>query len=124
MHLGELAATSADKAAYVIAETGVTTTFKQLDDLSMRASHLFRQLGLNRGDHVAILLENHPALLQICFRGAAIWPLFLRLFPTDYRTKRSKYIVNDCQAKVFITSKSQQNLVGKLNRGSLPQLYG
>ena len=65
MHLGELADTNADKAAYVIAETGITTTFKQLDDLSMQAAQLFRHLGLNRGDHVAILLENHPALLQV-----------------------------------------------------------
>ena len=40
MHLGELAATSADKAAYVIAESGVTTTFRQLNDLSMQAARV------------------------------------------------------------------------------------
>ncbi len=114
MHLGELAATSADKAAYVIAETGVTTTFKQLDDLSMQASQLFRQLGLNRGDHVAILLENHPALLQICF-AAQRSGLYFTAISYRLQDEEVEYIVSDCQAKVFITSKSQQNLVGKLN---------
>ena len=114
MHLGELAATNADKAAYVIAETGVTTTFKQLDDLSMQASQLFRQLGLNRGDHVAILLENHPALLQICF-AAQRSGLYFTAISYRLQDEEVEYIVSDCQAKVFITSKSQQNLVEKLN---------
>ena len=114
MHLGELAATSADKAAYVIAETGVTTTFKQLDDLSMQASQLFRQLGLNRGDHVAILLENHPALLQICF-AAQRSGLYFTAISYRLQDEEVEYIVSDCQAKVFITSKSQQNVVEKLN---------
>ena len=114
MHLGELAATSADKAAYVIAETGVTTTFKQLDDLSMQASQLFRQLGLNRGDHVAILLENHPALLQVCF-AAQRSGLYFTAISYRLQDEEVEYIVSDCQAKVFITSKSQQNLVEKLN---------
>ena len=114
MHLGELAATNADKAAYVIAETGVTTTFKQLDDLSMQASQLFRQLGLNRGDHVAILLENHPALLQVCF-AAQRSGLYFTAISYRLQDEEVEYIVSDCQAKVFITSKSQQNLVEKLN---------
>ena len=114
MHLGELAATSADKAAYVIAETGVTTTFKQLDDLSMQASQLFRQLGLNRGDHVAILLENHPALLQICF-AAQRSGLYFTAISYRLQDEEVEYIVSDCQAKVFITSKSQQNVVEKLD---------
>ncbi|MBT5199045.1 MAG: AMP-binding protein, partial [Gammaproteobacteria bacterium] len=114
MHLGELAATSANKAAYVIAETGVTTTFAQLDDLSMQASQLFRQLGLNRGDHVAILLENHPALLQICFAAQRSGLYFTAI---SYRLQEEEvdYIVSDCQAKAFITSKSQQHLVEKLS---------
>ena len=114
MHLGELAATSADKAAYVIAESGVTTTFKQLDDLSMQASQLFRQLGLNRGDHVAILLENHPALLQICF-AAQRSGLYFTAISYRLQDEEVEYIVSDCQAKVFITSKSQQNVVEKLD---------
>ena len=117
MHLGELADTHADKAAYVIAETGETTTFKQLDDLSMQASQLFRQLGLNRGDHVAILLENHPALLQVCFAAQRSGLYFTAI---SYRLQNEEvdYIVTDCQAKVFITSKSQQHLVEKLNLDS------
>ena len=114
MHLGELAAKSPDKAAYVIAESGATTTFKQLDDYSMQASQLFRKLGLNRGDHIAILLENHPAMLQICF-AAVRSGLYFTAISYRLQEEEVEYIVSDCQAKVFITSRSQQSVVEKLD---------
>ncbi|MGV0034045.1 MAG: AMP-binding protein [Candidatus Azotimanducaceae bacterium WSBS_2022_MAG_OTU7] len=114
MHLGELAAKCPDKAAYVIAETGVITTFKQLDDLSMQASQLFRKLGLNRGDHIAILLENHQALLPICF-AAQRSGLYFTTISYRLQEEEVEYIVSDCQAKVFITSRSQQSVVEKLD---------
>ena len=66
MHPGEIANQNPDKPAYIIAETGQTFTFRELEDGSNQIAHLFRSLGLNRGDHVAILLENHPLFLQIC----------------------------------------------------------
>ena len=66
MHPGKIASQWPTKAAYIIAESGHVVTFKELDDTSMQASQLFRHLGLKRGDHIAILMENHPAMLQIC----------------------------------------------------------
>jgi len=47
-----------DKIAYMMAETGRGITYRELDDRANQGAQLFRALGVNRGDHVAMLLEN------------------------------------------------------------------
>ncbi|MBT5204296.1 MAG: AMP-binding protein, partial [Gammaproteobacteria bacterium] len=66
MHLATLAEQQPDKAAYIMAATDQVFTFKDLEEGSNQLAHLFRAAGLKRGDHIAILLENHPLFLQIC----------------------------------------------------------
>ena len=114
MHPGELAAQNPDKPAYIIAETGQVVTWKEMDDASMRMSQLFRKLGLQRGDHIAFMLENHPAFLQLTLAAQRSGLYFTAI---SYRLQEEEvdYIVSDCMAKVFITSKSQQSVVEKLN---------
>ena len=124
MHPGDLAAKWPDKPAYIIAETGETVTFKQYNDLSMQASQLFRQLGLKRGDHIALLLENHSAFLPICL-AAQRSGLYFTAISYRLQEEEVEYIINDCQAKVFITSISRRDVVEKL-QGKLardPKLY-
>jgi acyl-CoA synthetase (AMP-forming)/AMP-acid ligase II len=122
MHPGAIAAASPDKPAYIIAETGETVTFKQLNELSNQAAHLFRSLGLKRGDHIAFMLENHAALLQICLAAQRAGLYFTAI---SYRLQEEEvqYIVDDCQAKVFITSASRQGVVDKLNLAHLDKAY-
>ncbi len=114
MHPGELAVKNPEKPAYIIAETGQVVTFKDLDDASMQVSQLFRKLGLERGDHVAFMLENHRALLEIAL-GAQRAGLYFT--PISYRLQEDEvdYIVSDCMAKVFITSKAQQTVAERMN---------
>ena len=122
MHPGELAEKFPDKPAVIIAETGETITYREMNDASMRASRLFRSLGLKRGDHVAILLENHPQMLTICLAALRSGLYFTTI---SYRLQEAEveYIVTDCQAKVFITSKSRQGVVEKLDLGHLEKAY-
>ena len=49
-----------DKPAIIVAETGETRTYRQLDEASNQAAHLFRQHGLGHDDVVAFMLENTP----------------------------------------------------------------
>ena len=114
MHPGDLSAAHPDKPAYIIAETGQIITFKQLDDVSMQISQLFRKLGLKRGDHIAFMLENHPALLQITL-GAQRSGLYFTAISYRLQEDEVDYIVSDCEAKVFITSKAQQAVAEKMN---------
>ena len=118
MHPGELARNTPDKPAYIIAETGQTVTFKALDDVTMQASRLFRKLGLQRGDHIALMMENHPAMLQICI---AAYRSGLYFTPISYRLQEEEvqYIVEDCMAKVFVTTIGQRTVVEKMNLGDV-----
>lgn len=120
MHLTQLAAERPDKAAYIMAATGQTFSYLDLEQGSNRLAHLFRSLGLNRGDHIAILLENHPLFLQICVAAQRSGLYFTAI---SYRLQRDEvaYIVNDCGAKVFITSRDRQSVVEAL-LADLPHL--
>ncbi|MCH7743610.1 MAG: AMP-binding protein [Proteobacteria bacterium] len=113
MHPGTIADNHPDKAAYIMAETGQVCTYRQLEDGSNQGAQLFRHLGLKRGDHIAILLENHPLFLQICI-AALRCGLYYTAISYRLQEEEVQYIVTDCGARVFITSKNQQSMVEKL----------
>jgi len=120
MHPGTIADNNPDKPAYIIAETGETVTFRQLEDGSNQMAQLFRSLGLSRGDHIAILLENHLLFLQICV-AAQRSGLYFTAISYRLQEEEVEYIVNDCGARVFITSKDRQSVVEKLV-GKMPDI--
>jgi acyl-CoA synthetase (AMP-forming)/AMP-acid ligase II len=120
MHPADLAQKNPDKAAYIMSDSGHIVTYKTINENSNQGAHLFRKLGLQRGDHIAILLENHPSFIQICLAALRSGIYFTAI---SYRLQDSEveYIVNDCQARVFITSKDQQAVVEKLT-GKMPKV--
>ena len=61
------ARTHPDKIAYQMAGTGKAITYRELDELSNQGAHLFRALGLKAGDHIALLMENRLAFMEICW---------------------------------------------------------
>ena len=67
MHPSIHAKTQPDKAAYIMAATGETVTYRQLDEQSNRIAQLFRSQGLRPGDHIALFLENNPRFFEICW---------------------------------------------------------
>lgn len=103
MYPGIYAAKTPDRPAYIMAQTGRAISYAELEARSNQGAHLFRSLGMKRGDHIAICLENHPEFLTICwaaFRsGLYFTAISYRLLPEEV-----EYIVNDCEAKVLITS--------------------
>ena len=103
MYPGKYARLTPNRAAYVMAGSGLVVTYTDLEHGSNQAAHLFRALGLERGDHIAICLENHPAFLQICW-GAFRAGLYFTAISYRLQAAEVEYIVNDCGAKVVVTS--------------------
>ena len=103
MHPSIHAQTQPNKAAYIMAATGETVTYRQLDDQSNRVAQLFRSLGLKPGDNIAIFLENNPRYFEICW-GAQRSGLIYTAISSRLTAAEVEYIVNDCGAKLFITS--------------------
>ena len=95
-----------EQAAIIMANTGTTISYRELEASSNRGAHLFRKLGLKRGDHIALLMENHPAFFEICWAaqraGLYYTPISYYLKPDEM-----EYIINNCEAKVFIASYKQ-----------------
>ena len=102
MSPAEIAATHPNKPAYIMAETGATVTFAELEATANQGAQLFRSLGLQRGDHIAILLENHPRFFQICWAAQRAGIYYTAI---SWRLQQAEvdYIVNNCEARVFIT---------------------
>jgi long-chain acyl-CoA synthetase len=61
------ARTQPDKIAYQMAGSGKAITYRELDELSNQGAQLFRALGLQAGDHIAFLIENRLAFMEICW---------------------------------------------------------
>jgi acyl-CoA synthetase (AMP-forming)/AMP-acid ligase II len=61
------ARTEPDKIAYQMAGSGKAISYRELDELSNQGAQLFRFLGLKAGDHVAFLIENRLAFMEICW---------------------------------------------------------
>ena len=104
MYPGAFLSTQPDKPAVIMGGSGFTQTFAELDAAANRVSHLLRAAGVNPGDHVAICMENHDRYMEIVwgchYAGAVYTACSSRLTSGEL-----SYIVNDCTAKVFITSK-------------------
>ena len=97
------ARTYPNKIAYQMAGTGKSITYRELDELSNQGAQLFRKLGLKAGDHIALLMENRLAFMEICWaaqRSGLYYTAISRYLTQD----EIDYIVKDCGAKVFITT--------------------
>jgi acyl-CoA synthetase (AMP-forming)/AMP-acid ligase II len=92
-----------DKPAYIMASSGETVTYGDLDARSNQAAQLFWSLGLRPGDHIAFCLENHPRFFEIAW-AAQRSGLYFTAISTRLTPPEVEYIVDDCEARVLVTS--------------------
>ena len=111
------ARTQPNKIAYQMAGTGKAITYRELDELSNQGAHLFRSLGLKAGDHIAFLIENRLAFMEICWAAQRSGLYYTAI--SRYLTKDEiAYIVKDCGAKVVITSPKCAEQIKELVTGA------
>jgi len=103
MFPGAHVAATPDKPAVILATSGQVITYRELDDQANRVSHLFRNLGLKAGDHVAFCLENHPRYFALAW-GAHYAGLYYTAMSSRLTTDEMAYIISDCGAQAFVTS--------------------
>jgi len=86
-----------------MANSGKTLTFGEYEAAANRMAHVFREQGLQRLDHVAFFMENNPRLLE-CEGGAERTGLYYTCINSYLAPKEAAYIVNDCEARVVVSS--------------------
>lgn len=102
-HPGIHAAQSPDSVAYVLEPSGESVTYAELEATSNQIAHLFRDLGLERGDHIAFVMENHRLYFPLCW-GAHRAGLYYTAISSRLGADETAYIVNNSQSQVFVAS--------------------
>ena len=92
-----------DHLALVIADTGETLTYRQLDEGSNRVAHLLRSLGLRPGQRIGVMMKNSPDFARV-YWGATRAGLFITLLSTHLKPDEAAYILGDSEAQVLILS--------------------
>jgi fatty-acyl-CoA synthase len=89
------------KVAVQICETGEQLSFAQLDHGANRVARVLRSLGIQQGDHVALLLPNGLDFLKTCF-GLDRAGVYYTTINTRLTLDEIVHILQDCDARLFL----------------------
>lgn len=102
-----------ERLAFRICATGEDVSFATLERRANQGAHLLRELGLAKGDHVVLLMENRREFLEICF-AADRAGLYYTTASTHLSPEELAYIVEDCGARVLLTSEKFNEIAGHI----------
>jgi len=103
MHPSVHAKAAPEKAAVIMCNSGVTVSYKDLDERSNQVAHLFRSLGVKASERVALMMENNARYHEISW-GAQRSGLHFVCISTQLTATEAAYLIQDSGAKVLIIS--------------------
>src|SRR5579859_7584931 len=106
MYPGTYAAQTPDRIAAVMAGTGETVSYGELERRSAQLARVLNQAGLRPGDVVALLTENNLRALEVYWAALRSG---LYITAVNYRLKPDEvaYIVSDSDAAALVVSAEQ-----------------
>lgn len=113
------AARTPDAPAIVMGSSGVVVTYRQLDERSRKFAQALRSRGLQVGDHIAILMENAPAFLEVAW-AAQRAGLYYTAINSHLRPNEVQYVLNDCRAAALVSSQALADVVAGLDLSRIP----
>jgi len=122
MHLTELAREHGDKPAVIMADSGATLSYAELERQSNKVAHLFRARGLRPGDHIAVLMENRLEFFPVVW-AAQRCGLFYTPVNWHLTADEAAYVVADCGARLLVSSSGLEEVAAAAAR-SAPALRG
>ena len=103
MYLGRHAIEHPDRAAIVMAGSGETISYGELEGRSNRLAHLLRNQGLQRLDHYSVFMENHPRYAETCVAGERCG-LYYTCVNSYLTAEELAYILDNSRSQLLITS--------------------
>jgi len=103
MYTGKHARLRPLQPAFIMANSGESVTYAELEARTSRLAHLFRNRGLKRLDHYAIFMENNSRYLEACGAGERAG-LYYTCVNSYLTASELAYIVNNSQSRILITS--------------------
>jgi long-chain acyl-CoA synthetase len=92
-----------DKAAYIMAGSGETVTYAELDGRANQGAQLIRSLGLKRGEGMAVMMDNSPRYLEIMW-AAERTGVYCTCISSKLSTAEALYIIRDGNCRALIVS--------------------
>ncbi|WP_338702786.1 acyl-CoA synthetase [Streptomyces sp. Q6] len=108
------------RPAVVTADGNTTLTYGQLEENSLRLADHLRSAGLRRGDHLALLADNDPRVLEVSW-AAMRSGLYLTAVNHHLTAEEAAYIVRDCGAAALIVSGALDELGARVG-ASVPEV--
>ena len=99
--------------AFVMASALEVVTWEALTERSRCLAQLLFHYGLRPGDHLALFMENHARFIEIMW-AAMRSGLFLTAVNRHLGVEETAYIVDDCDARVLITSNTLRQVAVEL----------
>ena len=118
MHLGARAAEHPGRPAVVMTGSGRVTTYGELDERSTRLARAFRRAGLRIGGHVAIMMRNSSAFLEVAW-AAQRSGLYYTALNSHLRRDEAQYILDDCGATALVISADLADVAASLDLGAV-----
>jgi long-chain acyl-CoA synthetase len=91
------------RPAFIMAGTGETVTYAELEARSNRLAHLLRRRGLKRLDHYAVFMENNSRYLEACGAGERSG-LYYTCVNSYLTAGELAYILDNSESRILITS--------------------
>ncbi|MBJ7288551.1 acyl-CoA synthetase [Williamsia sp.] len=110
MFPGVFAATMPDKPAAISPATGEQLTYRELDERSTRLANLLHELGLRRGDCIALVSTNDLRVFEVYWAALRSG---LYITPVNYHltAAETNFILGDCGARVLFASTASADAV-------------
>src|SRR6266436_2176219 len=109
MYPGSHAKIRLARPAFIMAQSGETVTYAELERRSNRLAHFLRAAGLGRLDHYAILMENNARYVECCAAGERAG-LYYTCVNSYLTPEEAGYILDHSEAKILITSTAKRDV--------------
>jgi long-chain acyl-CoA synthetase len=109
LYPGRHAVENPDKPALIMATSGDSVTFGEFDRRANQVAQFFKDAGLERGDHIAVLMENNLRLLEV-ESGAERSGLYYTLVNAYLAPDEVAYILTNSTARAFFSSAAKREV--------------
>jgi long-chain acyl-CoA synthetase len=106
MYPGNYASQHPDRAAFIMAGSGETVSYRELEERANRCTHLLRNAGVGVAGHYSIFMENNARYVEMCSAGDRSGAYYTCV--NSYLTASElAYILDNSESTVLFTSKAR-----------------
>ncbi|MEM7188466.1 MAG: AMP-binding protein [Pseudomonadota bacterium] len=103
MYPGAHAATQPDHPAFIMATSGITVTYRELDERSNRIAHFLQDQGLGRLAHYSVFMENNDRYLE-CNAAGERSGMYYTCINSFLKADEVGYILENSESEILFTS--------------------